>query len=179
METIYFTGFSGVGKSMIGKMLASRKDLEYLDIDDRVEKKENKSIADIFKENGEEYFRSAENYVLSHEVKQGSIVSLGGGIIQSIDNRHLIKSTGRVIYLRAKASTIYKNLKDEYKSRPLLKNDYSIFTIEKLLDERRPYYEELANFIIDIDDKKVDDVFKEALAIYNLACKVKCHIYIK
>lgn len=179
METIYFTGFSGTGKSMIGKMLASRKELEYLDIDDRVEKKENKSIVDIFRENGEEYFRSVENYVLNNEIKQGSIVSLGGGIIQSIDNRHYIKRTGRVIYLRAKATTIYKNLKEEYAKRPLLKDNFSVFTIEKLLTERKPYYEELANFTIDIDDKKVNEVFKEALAIYNLACKVKCHIYIK
>lgn len=163
---------------MIGKLLASRKELGYLDIDAAVEKRENKSIAEIFRDNGEEYFRSVENYVLMHEIKQGDVVSLGGGIIANEDNRHFIKKTGRVIYLRAKASTLYKNLGDEYSKRPLLKDNYSVFTIDKLLTERIPYYEELANYTVDIDGKTVSRVFDEVLAIYNYVSKVKCHIFI-
>ena len=114
-----------------------------------------------------------------HEVKQGMIVSLGGGIVVNEDNRHFIKKNGKVIYLRAKASTIYDNLKKDYEKRPLLKNDYSVFTIDKMLNERLPYYEDVANYIIDVDGRTINSVFKEALAIYNFANKVKCHIYIK
>ena len=50
---------------------------------------------------------------------------------------------------------------------------------EKKMEEMKPYYEELANYIIDIDNKKISTVFREALAIYNYANKVKCHIFIK
>lgn len=164
---------------MMGRLLSSRKELQYLDTDKKIEEKENKTITNIFNENGEEYFRSVENYVLQNEVKQGMIVSLGGGIVNNIDNRHFIKRNGKVIYLRATADTIYKNLKKDYVDRPLLKDNFSTFTIDKLLEERKPYYEELANYTIDIDNKNIDTIFKEALAIYNFASKVKCHIYIK
>lgn len=179
METIFITGFSGVGKTMIGKLLSSRKNLKYLDLDEAIEKKENKSIDKIFSENGEEYFRQIEKHTLKTSVSQGMIVSLGGGTPILDDNRHFIKRTGRTLYLRAKPSTIYNHIKKEYENRPLLREDFSELKIDKLLEERTPYYEELANFIIDIDGKNINEVLTEALAIYNMNCKVKCHIMIK
>lgn len=179
METIFLTGFSGVGKTMMGRLLASRKDLVYLDIDEAIEKKENKKIKDIFSENGEDYFRRLEKNILFEEVKQGMVVSLGGGTIVDDESRYFVKSKGRVIYLKANAQTIFKNLENEYIERPLLKENFSVFSIEKLLNERRAFYEEAANFTIEVDNRNLDSIFKELLAIYNYINKVKCHIYIK
>lgn len=179
METIYITGFSGTGKSMIGKLVASRKELKLLDTNQKIEEKENKGIEEIFNTDGEEHYRNLEKYVLKNDVEQGMIVSVGTYIPKDFDNRVQIKQTGRVIYLRAKADTICKNLKEDNIKDPLIKTNFSIFTIEKKMNEMAPYYEELANYIIDIDGKKINEVFKEALAVYNYCNKLKCHIYIK
>ncbi len=179
METIYLTGFSGVGKSMVGKLLSSRKNLKFLDTDKSIIEKENQSIVSIFESKGEEHFKNLEKYVLNNSVEQGMIVSLGTYIPKSEENRIKIKKSGRVIYLRAKASTICDNLEKEYIERPALKNSFSVFTVEKKMSEMEHYYEELANFVIDVDNKTLSAVFKEALAIYNYCNKVKFHIYIK
>ena len=106
-------------------------------------------------------------------------MSVGANLPKDEENRKIIKRSGKVIYLRATVDTIYKNLHDSYSKRPYLKNNFSVFTIEKKLEEMKPYYEELANYIIDVDDKAVDKIFKEALAIYNYDNKIKYHIYIK
>ena len=179
METMYIVGYSGVGKSMIGRLIASRKEVKFLDTNKRIVEKENKSINDIIIENGEEYFASLEKNVLKNDVSHGMIVSIGANIPKDFENRAIIKTSGKVIYLRASANTIYENLKESYEKRPYLKGDFSIFTVEKKLDEMKSYYEELANYIIDVDNKNVDKIFKEALAVYNYNNKVKYHIYIK
>ncbi len=179
METIYLAGFSGVGKSMVGKLLASRKELKFVDTDQKIEEKENKKIEEILSTYSDKDLRDIEKYVLQNNVEQGMIVSVGTYIPKDEENRKLIKSTGRVIYLKAKSNTIYENLKEEYEKRPKIKDNFSVFTIENKLEEMRPYYEELANFVVEVDNKTLNSVFKETLAIYNYCNKVKCHIYIK
>lgn len=179
METIYLAGYHGVGKSMIGKLIASRKELKYIDTDLFIEEKENKSIEEIINSNGIDYYNNLAKYILKNSIEQGMIVSVSSDLPKDEENRKLIKTSGRVIYLRAKAETICENLKTDYAQRPELKNNFSVFTVEKKINEMKPYYEELANYIIDVDNKKVSAVFREALAIYNFANKVKCHIYIK
>lgn len=179
MGTVYITGYSGVGKTMIGRLIASRKEVPFLDVNKRIVEKENKTINDIFLEKGEEYFCKLEKDFLKNEIKPGMIVSLGANTPRDEENRILIKRSGKVIYLRASVDAIYKHLNDSYSKRPYLKNNFSIFTLESKLKEMKPYYEELANYIVDIDNKTVNTIFKETLAIYNYDNKVKYHIYIK
>ena len=179
METIFLTGFRSVGKTMVGKLLASRKDLEFVDTDQYIVDKENRSIEEIRNSSGEKYLRNLEKYVLENSISQGAIVALGTYIPMHEENIMAIKRNGRVIYLRAKAETILENIKNDTEKVAYKGKDFSIFTIQKELDEMETYYEQIANFIIDIDGKKLNQVFKEALAIYNFANKVKCHIYIK
>ena len=179
METIYLAGYHGVGKTIVGKLLSSRKDLKFLDLDLHIEEKENKSIDEIINLNGLEYYHNLGKYVLKNSIEQGMIVSLTVDAVKDEENIKLIKTSGRVIYLRAKADTIYENLKDEYSKRFDLKNNFSILSIDNELKKTKAHYEELANYVIDIDNKKLNDVFKETLAIYNYANKVKCNIYIK
>ena len=179
MGTLYIVGYSGVGKSMIGRLIASRKELKFLDTNKAIVEKENKSIDDIVIEKGEEYFASLEKYVLKNNITPGMIVSIGANIPKDEENRRIIKKSGKVIYLRATAQSIYNNLIESHKKRPYLKNNFSVLTIENKLKEMRPYYEELANYIVNIDNKNVDTLFKEALAIYNYDNKIKYHIYIK
>lgn len=179
MGTIYIVGYSGVGKTMIARLIASRKELKFFDTNQSIVEKENKSINEIVLEKGEEYFSNLEREVLRNNITPGMIMSVGANLPKDEENRKIIKRSGKVIYLRATVDTIYKNLHDSYSKRPYLKNNFSVFTIEKKLEEMKPYYEELANYIIDVDDKAVDKIFKEALAIYNYDNKIKYHIYIK
>lgn len=179
MGTIYITGYSGVGKTMIGRLIASRKEVPFLDTNKRIVEKENKSLNDIFIDNGEEYLKKIEKEILQSEIKPGMIITLGANIPKDEECRRIIKRSGKVIYLRGKVDTIYKNLNDSYNKRPYLKNNFSILTLEEKLKKMEPYYEELANYIVDIDNKTVNTIFKESLAIYNYDNKVKYHIYIK
>lgn len=179
METVYLTGYHGVGKSIIGKLLSSRKDLKFLDTDFFIENKEEKSIDELITEKGRDYYNDMQKSVLKNNVEQGMIVSLSADIVQDEENIKQIKTSGRVIYLRAKAETICENLKIDYENIYDLKNDFSVFSVEKKMETLKKYYEEVANYIIDIDNKRLNTVFREALAIYNYANKVKCHIFIK
>lgn len=179
METIYLAGYHGVGKSIVGKLIASRKELKFIDTDLLISEKENSSLEEIINSKGIDYYNNLSKYILKNNIEQGMIVSISSDMPRDDENRKLIKTSGRVIYLRAKAETICENLKTDYTLRPELKNNFSVFTVEKKMEEMKPYYEELANYIIDIDNKKINTVFREALAIYNYANKVKCHIYIK
>ena len=179
METIYLTGFNGVGKTVIGKLLASRKELKHLDTNLKIEYQENKKIETIINEKGIDYLKKLEKKIIKNDVEQGMIVSISADIPKDRDNAIAIKKSGKVIYLRANSETIYQNLKNDYDSRFELKNEFSILSIEKQIIEAKPYYEEIANYIIDIDNKSINTVFKEALAIYNYNNKVKCHIFIK
>ena len=179
METIYINGFCGVGKTMISKLLSSRKELLNLDVNESVEKLANKKIVDIFQTDGETHFKKLEKEVIKKQVKQGMIVSLNAKTVNDEENLEIIKRTGRVIYLKAKPETIYNNIKEEYYLTPYFNNDFSVFTIEKQLNELESSYNYAMNYTIDVDNKTINDVFKETLAVYNYINKVKCHIFIK
>ena len=107
------------------------------------------------------------------------IVSLNAKTVNDEENLEIIKRTGRVIYLKAKPETIYNNIKEEYYLTPYFNNDFSVFTIEKQLNELESSYNYAMNYTIDVDNKTINDVFKETLAVYNYINKVKCHIFIK
>lgn len=177
METIYLTGYHGTGKSIIGKMLASRKNLPYIDTDLYVKEELQKKSIDA--KNVEQQKKEIEKELLKNFITQGMVVVLGAEIVDDYENIHNIKTKGRVIYFRAKPSTIYTNLQDEYTNIPSLKNAFSIFNIEKNVKIYEPYYEELANYILDVDEKSIKQLITELIAIYNIINKRKCHIYIK
>lgn len=186
METFYITGFTSTGKTLIAKLLAARKELKVFDVKQEIEKKENSKIIDIYKTKGIEYIANLEKQLLKNDIEIGSIVALSNFSIKDNDVIKQIKMTGRVIYLRASASEIVKNVLSDADKNPLLYEGETIKTKNELLDiinkklyEYEPYYNQLANFIIDIDGRNINDIFKEALAIYHMATKVKCHIYIK
>ena len=143
------TGFYGVGKTMVGKAIASRKSLPYLDIND-----------------------------ISDSITQGMIVSINPLMLNDEENRHFIKRTGRVIYMRAKANTIMNNIKAYHKEIPMFSSDFTVFSVEKQLDIYKPYFEELQNYVMDIDGKSLKELISEGLAIYNYINKVKSHILI-
>jgi len=161
-KNYYLTGFMAAGKSTIGPILANTLGWNFYDLDKEVEKREGMRIVDIFKQKGENYFRTSETNLLK-QLSEGeiSIISLGGGAIASEINFNIIKSTGKIIYLKSSPEMAYKRLRFK-KDRPAFEfegvemptKEQFLERIEKLLDERKKYYE-LCDFVVDTDSQSV------------------------
>ena len=107
----------GSGKSTVGKSLSEKLKNSFIDIDQEIEKREKKTINEIFKIKGEKYFRNIESKILI-ECKN-EIVSCGGGIILKKKNRNFLKDNGFNIHLKCSINTIIKRIENT-SSRPLL-----------------------------------------------------------
>lgn len=153
---IFLIGFMGAGKTHWGKQVANRMGLPFYDLDELVVAHEGKSIADIFTENGEEYFRMCEKQMLEElvEKEDSMIISCGGGTPCFFNNIDFMKRYGIVVWLNTHVEVILQRLMKERMHRPLLKDikdeDLRNHIIRKL-NERRMYYEQ-ADVIIDKED---------------------------
>jgi shikimate kinase len=162
MSNIILTGFMGSGKSTIGRALAKRLKSYFLDTDSLIETFENKSITQIFKEEGEEGFREKERYCfewLRDNVKN-SVVSVGGGFPVFIPQ---IREAGFVIYLKVPFSEIVKRLnKEELSKRPLFQD---IKKAKELYKKRDKIYSKLAH--LTIENKDIQKTLQEILKAIN------------
>lgn len=150
------------GKSTIGPILANTLGWNFFDVDKEVEKKVGMKITELFKLKGENYFRSVESEVLKNlSEKNNVIISLGGGTIADNNNFKIIKSTGKLIYLKSSPEMAYKRLR--YKTdRPALHiegeelpaKEQLLEKINELQKNRKKYYER-SDFIIDTDAETV------------------------
>ena len=161
----YLIGMMGSGKSTVGKLLAKKLETAFLDLDHYIEVKNNKSINDIFKEKGENYFRQLETNALSEIKGSEIVVACGGGIILNHENRKKISSNGKVVFLKASISSLIKRLLSN-KDRPLL-NDKNIGNeLIKIWNERKNYYNETAEITINTDGYTPESI--SSLIIENL-----------
>jgi|TARA_B110000914_G_scaffold178140_1_gene159866 shikimate kinase len=161
----YLIGMMGSGKSTVGKLLAKKLETPFLDLDHYIEVKNNKSINDIFKEKGENYFRQLETNALSEIKGSEIVVACGGGIILNHENRKKISSNGKVVFLKASISSLIKRLLSN-KDRPLL-NDKNIGNeLIKIWNERKNYYNETAEITINTDGYTPESI--SSLIIENL-----------
>lgn len=162
MKHIILIGFMGAGKSTMGKLIANKLECTFVDTDNYIEKKEGRSVLDIFADDGEEYFRNAETEALNELTKSDKrmVISLGGGTPLREENREIMKSAGYVIFLKLSGEEAYERLKDD-NDRPLLKVDNPKERIDALLSIRNPIYESAADYVLIQDGKSLDDVFYE------------------
>lgn len=158
----YLTGFMAAGKSTIGPILANTLGWEFYDLDKEVERKEGMKITELFNQKGEEYFRKSETKILIELLSRNeAIISLGGGAIASDKNFGIIKSSGKIIYLKSSPEIVYNRLRFK-RDRPAFffeadeppSKEEFLQRINELLDERKKYYEQ-CDFIIDTDSQKV------------------------
>jgi shikimate kinase len=149
---IYLIGFMGSGKSTFGKRMASRSGWNFEDLDALIEDSEGRTVRDIFKESGENYFREAEAAVLRSITSDDNIIiACGGGTPCYEGNMEFMNGTGVTVYLKHDAATLSHRLKNARKVRPLLEGmeqgemeEY----IKTTLTEREKWYNK-AQFIID------------------------------
>jgi len=135
----------GAGKSYVGKRLAQRLDFDFIDMDDYLELKANRSISDIFEEEGETYFRQLEQKCLIETFDlHKKIIATGGGAPCFFDNMALINQHGLSIFLDVDISILVDRLLKEQAHRPLLQNKSKSALkafIDEKMNQRRPFYE--------------------------------------
>jgi len=121
-KPIFLIGFSGSGKSTIGSLLARSMETEFVDTDSIIEKRECRSINEIFRVKGEKFFRDLERDVITSLVngrKRGAVIAVGGGAFSNRILRNRIKKVGLVIYLSCAVREIHRRLSDKT-DRPLM-----------------------------------------------------------
>lgn len=171
-NNIVLIGFMGSGKTSVGLKLSYGLRIPVEDTDKLIEKKQGRTIAEIFESDGEEYFRRMETALLE-ELGQRDyerILSVGGGTPVRRENRALLKRCGTVIYLRARAETIYERLKGDT-TRPLLQCENPQERIRELLNARSSAYEECADVIVDVEDATVEQLVDRIVRILRQAGK--------
>lgn len=147
-ENIILVGLMGAGKSTIGRHLAKQMNKEFYDSDRVIEERTGVDIATIFEIEGESGFRDREEQIIQELCEMNDIIlATGGGSILRSKNRENMKKKGHVVYLRTSAELLYSRIRYD-KSRPLMQTESPLDTLKKLLDDREPFYLEVADTVI-------------------------------
>ena len=160
---ILLIGFMGSGKSSVSLKLSELLKMEVIDTDKYIEKKESKTVDEIFNTYGKKYFRTCETNILKELSKnKNTIISCGGGVILKDENITIMKNQGKVVLLTAKPENIYDRVKNST-IRPLLNNNMTIEYISQLMEDRKEKYLKAADMIIETDDKSIEQICKEII----------------
>ena len=160
-----FIGPMGSGKSTIGKGVASALGVPFRDTDLIIEDLEKMPVSQIFIDKGEDYFRTVEKKVLRDELlSDGSVLALGGGAPISVDAQSALKvSAAPVIYLDISLASVAPRIGFN-RDRPLLLHNPR-GQWQTLMEARRPIYESVANFKIDVNGKSQKEIISEVLEV--------------
>jgi shikimate kinase len=140
-RSIVLVGMMGVGKSSIGRRLATRLGVPFVDADSEIEKAAGMSIADIFARHGEADFRSGEARVIARLLDGGpQVLATGGGAVMNADTRVAIKAKGVSIWLSAEFDVLMRRINKRKNDRPLLQTADPEATLRELLVVREPIY---------------------------------------
>ena len=165
-KNLVLIGMMGSGKSTIGYLLAKKLKFLFIDIDKNIEKNEETTISNIFKEKGEKYFRDIEEKITLDILKKKSncVISLGGGAFINKNIQELVLKKNISFWLKWKNSTIIKRLKNANK-RPLLK-EMNHKQIVNLNTERSKLYSK-ANYILECDNLNKNEIIKKIIQNYE------------
>ena len=161
MDKIFIVGMPGSGKSTMARYLCSKTKFNYFDLDEEIEKKSQKSVTEIFSDEGQEYFRSLETKLLKEIINKEKIfiLSTGGGTPCFNKNMELMKKNGITIFLNTSIDTLIERVSRKNK-RPLFNSKNIKETINNMFNERIKYYNQ-SRFSVKDNDRK------EALSIIN------------
>jgi len=148
-KNIVLCGFMGSGKSTIGNLLSKKMGMAFIDLDAYIEKKENKSVSQIFADSGEEYFRQLEkNAVKELAYKKSVILATGGGTLTFRENVDILKNAGnKIILLDLPVEVVEQRLQGDTK-RPLLNRPDKEKVMRELYEKRLPLYRNAADIVV-------------------------------
>ncbi|WP_296578292.1 shikimate kinase [Phreatobacter sp.] len=169
-RSVVLVGLMGAGKSSVGRRLAQRLGLPFVDADTEIEKAADLTIPEIFDKHGEAYFRAGEVRVVARILDTGpQVLATGGGAYMNAETRARIRERGISIWLKAELDVLMKRVKRRG-DRPLLKADDPQAVLKRLMDERYPVYAEAALTVLSREathEDAVEDVLR-ALACHLL-----------
>jgi len=174
ITNLVITGFSGTGKSLVGKETARRLNWDFLDTDEEIVKESGKPIVQIFRQEGEAKFRELERETIREACQQRqTVIAIGGGAIVDPENYDLLARTGLIVCLEAKPETIYERLfheaacGPETEVRPLLATGNPLERIRQLKASRQPHYAK-ADWTIHTDALSISEVAEEVVRAWRL-----------
>ena len=170
-RSIVLIGLMGAGKTAVGRRLANRLDLPFIDADTEIEVAAGASISEIFAEHGEAYFRQGERKVIARLLENGpQVLATGGGAYMNPDTRANIKAHGLSVWLKADIKVLMKRV-GRRDNRPLLVAGEPEKVMKKLMEERYPIYAE-ADVTVESRDVPHDVIV--GVVIDALADKLGC-----
>jgi shikimate kinase len=146
---VFLVGMMGSGKTTLGRALAQRLQLEFVDTDKVLVERTGVPVATIFEIEGEQGFRRRETEVLAELARHaGQVIATGGGAVLAEENRRVMRAHGTVVYLRARLESLWERTRHD-SSRPLLATPDPRATLAELLEQRDPLYREAAHVTVD------------------------------
>jgi len=164
MKNIYLVGFMATGKTCVGRELAAKKKMRFLDLDELIELKERRTISDIFANDGEPGFRRIEKRILKEVAREKNfVVACGGGIVIDPENIKVMQENGVIVCLTAKPEVILKRTAGTV-HRPLLNVCNPQEQIGYLLKLRAPFYAR-ADYAIDTSRLSVEQIVQKIIGV--------------
>jgi shikimate kinase len=168
---VYLVGMMGAGKTTIGRLLARRLKLRFIDSDHEIERRCGVKVPLIFDIEGEAGFRARETQVLAELAKLDRIVlATGGGAVLAQENRQLLAAGGNVIYLRARPEDLYERVRND-RNRPLLATADPLARLRELYAQRDPFYREVADMVVDTGQQTVAALTRALIKELGDQCK--------
>ena len=163
-KTVVLVGMMGAGKTAVGRALAARLGVPFLDSDSEIESAANMTIPEIFARDGEAFFRSKESQIIGRLLdEEKGILSTGGGAFLAEGNRKMISDRGASVWLRADLNVLWNRVKHK-DTRPLLRTADPYATLRGLYEARVPIYEQ-ADLVADSDgETAIEDMVDRVIA---------------
>lgn len=160
-QNVFLIGPVGAGKSTIGRQLATAIKMDFFDSDREIEKRCGVDIDWIFDLEGEKGFRQREQDIINELAnRQGIVLATGGGAVVSLDNRTVLSSRGKVVYLQASIEQqLQRTAKD--KRRPLLQVEDKESQLIKMMKEREPLYREISDITVETSGSTVRSIVQK------------------
>src|SRR5688572_20081895 len=159
--SIFLVGMMGAGKTTVGRMLARRLKLRFIDSDREIEARCGVKIPVVFEIEGEAGFRVREQQVLAELTElDGTVLATGGGAILADENRRRLAARGTVVYLRARPEDLYCRVQHD-RNRPLLASADPLGRMRELHAERDPLYGSIADVVIETGNQTVQALARE------------------
>src|SRR5687767_10814924 len=163
-RSIVMIGMPGCGKSALGRRLAPRLELPFVDVDEEIERAAGKSIKDIFADHGETYFRDGERRVIARLLASGpQVMATGGGALLNEETRANIRRSGVSVWVRADVAVLVRRV-TKRNSRPLFEGRDAEMVVRDLMQARYPIYEAVADITVESRDVPHEIIVDEIIA---------------
>jgi shikimate kinase len=166
-RAIVLVGLMGAGKSSVGRRLAEKLGLPFVDADQEIEAAAGKTIPEIFADHGEEYFREGERRVIARLLEEGrQVLATGGGAYMDSGTRELARDRGISVWLKADLDLLLKRV-NKRNDRPLLQKENPTVVLERLMKLRYPVYA-LADVIVESRDVQLGQMVNDVIRSMTL-----------